>query len=170
MNPFQHKGKDFEIAYSKYADMLYRLAFSYMTHREDAEDIVQDVFTKYMCGFHLPMDEEHEKAWFVRVTINQCHDALRSRSYRNHSSLEEMVEVGADESIEDSIENRMEDSSLQELLKLLPEKYRGVVILHYLEGYSVEEVAKIMGISVSATKMRLKRSRDFLKQELEQKS
>ena len=65
MNPFQHKGKDFEIAYSKYADMLYRLAFSYMTHKEDAEDIVQDVFTKYMCGFHLPMDEEHEKAWFA---------------------------------------------------------------------------------------------------------
>ena len=68
MNPFQHKGRDFEIAYSKYADMLYRLAFSYMTHKEDAEDIVQDVFTKYMCGFHLTMDEEHEKAWFVRVT------------------------------------------------------------------------------------------------------
>lgn len=162
MNPFQHKGKDFEIAYSKYADMLYRLAFSYMTHREDAEDIVQDVFTKYMCGFHLPMDEEHEKAWFVRVTMNQCHDALRNRSYRNHSSLEEIVEIAAEE--------RTGDSGLQDILKLLPEKYRSVVILHYLEGYSVEEVAKIMGISVSATKMRLKRSRDFLKEKLEQKN
>ena len=162
MNPFQHKGRDFEIAYSKYADMLYRLAFSYMTHKEDAEDIVQDVFTKYMCGFHLTMDEEHEKAWFVRVTINQCHDALRSRSYRQHASLEDVVEVAAEEV--------QEDDGLHDLLKLIPEKYRGTVILHYLEGYSVEEVAKIMGLSVSAVKMRLKRSRDFLKEKLGQKS
>lgn len=131
MTPFRSKEQAFETAYELYADMLYRLSLSYMKQKEDAEDIVQEVFTKYFCGFHLPMSEEQEKAWFIRVTINHCHDALRKRSYRLHDSMED------------------------------------VIILHYLEGYSVEEVAKMLGLSTSATKMRLKRGREFMKKELE---
>lgn len=131
MTPFRSKEQAFETAYELYADMLYRLSLSYMKQKEDAEDIVQEVFTKYFCGFHLPMSEEQEKAWFIRVTINHCHDALRKRSYRLHDSMED------------------------------------VIILHYLEEYSVEEVAKMLGLSTSATKMRLKRGREFMKKELE---
>ena len=149
---------DFETAYSMYADMVYRLALSYMKHKEDAEDIVQEVFTKYMCGFHLPISKDHEKAWFIRVTINQCHDALRKRNYRRHDSLENVTEVGA--------EHDDMTYDLLEALKALPDKYKDVVLLHYLEGYSVEETAKILGLSVSAVKMRLKRSREFLKEKL----
>ena len=149
---------NFETAYSKYADMIYRLALSYMKHKEDAEDIVQEVFTKYMCVFHLPISKEHEKAWFIRVAINQCHDALRKRNYRKYDSLEDAMEVGIEQ------DDTMYD--LFEALKALPEKYKDVVILHYLEGYSVEETAQILGVSISAIKMRLKRSREFLKKEL----
>lgn len=158
MNPLKIGISDFETAYGMYADMLYRLAFSYMKHKEDAEDVVQEVFTKYMCGFHLPVSREHEKAWFVRVTINQCHDALRKRNYRSHSSLDDVIEVAVED-----------DDTMGEVfvaLQNLPEKYKDVVILHYLEGYSVEEVAKLLGLSVSAVKMRLKRSREFLRNEL----
>lgn len=158
MNPLKTKASDFETAYCMYADMVYRLALSYMKHKEDAEDVLQEVFTKYVCGFHLPMSREHEKAWFVRVTINQCHDALRKRSYRLHSSLEDVTEVAVE--TDDTL------SHLWEALQALPEKYRDVVVLHYLEGYSVEEAAKILGLSASAAKMRLKRSREFLKEEL----
>lgn len=159
LNPLKIGTSDFETAYGMYADMLYRLAFSYMKHKEDAEDVVQEVFTKYMCGFHLPISPEHEKAWFVRVTINQCHDALRKRNYRLHSSLEDVTEVPTE--ADDTMQ------TLSEALQNLPEKYKDVVVLHYLEGYSVEEVAKLLALSVSATKMRLKRSREFLKHELE---
>ena len=159
MNPFGNKRQEFEIAYELYADMLYRLALTYMKHREDAEDIVQEVFTKYFCGFHLPLKGEQEKAWFIRVTINQCQDALRKRSYRQHDSLEEVAEmVGGREPKTDE---------LSEVLEKLPDKYKDVIVLHYLEGYSVEEVAKILGLSASATKMRLKRAREFMKEELE---
>ena len=158
MNPLKINISDFETAYSLYADMLYRLAFSYMKHKEDAEDVVQEVFTKYMCGFHLPVNRDHEKAWFVRVTINQCHDALRKRNYRLHSSLDDVTEV--------AIENDDTANDLSVALQNLPTKYKDVVVLHYLEGYSVDEVAKLLGVSVSAIKMRLKRSREFLKREL----
>lgn len=155
-----HKNEQlFETVYSSYADMLYRLALSYLNHREDAQDVVQDVFTKYMCGLHFPMDKEHEKAWFIRVTINQCHDNLRRRKHRTHASLDEMEDC--------QVSEPEIPFMLEETLQNLPEKYRAVIILHYLEGFSVPEIAKMCGISISATKMRLLRGRDILKKELE---
>ena len=159
MNPFRNENREFENAYELYADMLYRLAVSYMKQKEDAEDVVQEVFTKYFCGLHLPMNPEQEKAWFLRVTINQCHDTLRKKGYRMHASLDEVAETAVTE----EADNR----HLYDALQKLSEKYRGVVILHYLEGYSVEEIAKILHLSVSAIKMRLKRGREFLKEALE---
>ena len=159
LDPFKNEKQEFEIAYGLYADMLYRLSFSYMKNKEDAEDVVQEVFTKYFCGIHLPMNPEQEKAWFLRVTINQCHDTLRKKQYRNHASLEEVTEVATVE--------ETDMGHLYDALQMIPEKYCGVVILHYLEGYSVVEIAKVLQISQSAVKMRLKRGREFLKEELE---
>lgn len=159
MNPFKNEKQEFETVYGLYADMLYRLSFSYMKNKEDAEDVVQEVFTKYFCGLHLPMSSEQEKAWFLRVTINQCHDTLRKKGYRMHASLDEVAEV--------AVADETDTSHLQDALQKLPEKYRGVVILHYLEGYSVEEIANVLKLSGSAVKMRLKRGREFLKEELE---
>ena len=161
MTPFRSKEQEFETIYELYADMLYRLALSYMKQKEDAEDIVQDVFTKYFCGFHLPLSGEQEKAWFIRVTINQCHDALRKRSYRLHDSVEDVAEVAG--------ATMDEPDELFDVLQNIPDKYKDVIILHYLEGYSVEEITKMLGISASATKMRLKRGREFLKNQLERK-
>ena len=158
MGLFQKNEQAFETVYSSYADMLYRLALSYLNHREDAQDVVQDVFTKYMCGIHLPMDKEHEKAWFIRVTINQCHDHLRRQKHRTHEALDEITEQPGKE---DEI-----PFMLQETLQSIPEKYRTVIILHYLEGFSVQEISKLCKISVSATKMRLMRGRELLKEEL----
>lgn len=159
MNLFKDRNQEFETAYGLYADMLYRLSFSYMKNKEDAEDVVQEVFTKYFCGLHFPMNSEQEKAWFLRVTINQCHDTLRKKKYRMHASLEDAKEVA---NVEET-----DTAHLYDALQKLPEKYRGVVLLHYLEGYSVVEIATILQLSESAVKMRLKRGREFLKEELE---
>ena len=156
---FKNEKQEFETAYSLYADMLYRLSFSYLKNKEDAEDVVQEVFIKYFNGLHLAQNTEQQKAWFIRVTINQCKDALRRKSYRVHASLDEVEEV--------AIEEGTDTGHLYDVLQKLPEKNRGVVILHYLEGYSIEEIAKIFQLSTSAVKMRLKRSREFLKEELE---
>lgn len=159
MHSFKNSKTKFETAYSMYADMIYRVSFSYMKNKEDAEDVLQEVFTKYFCTLHFPMNPEQEKAWFLRVTINQCHDNLRKKRYRLHATLEEVQDIGV--IVED------DTGHLHEALQKLPEKYRGVIILHYLEGYTVEEIAKIMQLSTSAVKMRLKRGRGFLKEELE---
>lgn len=143
-----------ETAYDKYADMLYRLAFSHLRRREDAEDAVQDVFTKYMNTSPRFTDDEHERAWLVRVTVNRCHDMLRRGKVREHDSLDDISEIPDEE------EN---SSGVLQAVFALPEKYKTAITLHYLEGFSVEEISSMLGISLSAVKMRLSRGREILK-------
>lgn len=142
-------------AYDKYADMLYRIALSHTQSREDAEDAVHDVFTKYLSISSHFSDDAHERAFFIRATVNRCHDLLRRNKIREHDSLDDITEIPL-----------VENNEQQELLKslaTLPEKYKTVIVLHYLEGFSVQEVSKMLGISLSATKMRLSRGRELLK-------
>ena len=143
---------DFERVYDQYADMLYRLALSYLNSSFDAQDVLQDVFLRYLKKAPRFNDEDHKCAWLVRVTINRCHDFLRSK--KNHLSLEEAAELPFDK--------KEMPLGLFEQLGLLPEKYRTVIILHYLEGYSVKEVSFMLQLSLSAVKMRLLRGKKIL--------
>ncbi len=146
----------FEIAYNKYADILYRIALSHMSHREDAEDVVQDVFIKYVQSSIEFSDDEHEKAWLIRVTVNRCRDLLRRRTIRRYVTFDEIEEIAEEDGTED-------ESGVISLVSSLPDKYKSVMVLHYLEGYSVEKTASILGLSLSAAKMRLSRGREMLK-------
>ncbi|MBE6700548.1 MAG: RNA polymerase sigma factor [Ruminococcaceae bacterium] len=147
--------EQFEHIYSKYCDTLYRLALSHLLNKEDAEDAVHDVFVKYINSpFHF-FGEEHEKAWFIRVTINHCHDMRRKRKVRSHSPLDEAHEIAVESGVGEFTESVFN----------LEDTYKTPILLHYYEGYSVEETARIMRISVSAVKMRLKRAREKLKSE-----
>lgn len=145
----------FEITYDKYADMLYRIALSHTQSREDAEDAVHDVFIKYIMISSRFSDDEHERAFLIRATINRCHDILRRNKIREHDSLEDITNLLSEES--------KEPLELFSVLSMLSEKYRTVIILHYLEGFSVEEISKMLRLSPSATKMRLSRGRKLLK-------
>ena len=147
-----------QTAYDTYADLLYRLALSHLQHHEDALDAVQDVFVKLVSSQKRFRDREHERAWLIRVTINRCHDLARRRSIRAHASLDELENI-ADET------DHLRPAVLQ-AVDSLDEKYKSAVILHYLEGFSVEETAFNLGLSVSAVKMRLSRARDMLKTQL----
>lgn len=145
---------DFEKIYDSYAPMLYRLALSNTTSREDAEDVVQDVFCKLMDHLDTFSNESHMRAWLVRVTINQSHDVIRRNGVRQYQQLDEMAE---------QLSKEDELPEIYEHLKQLPGKYRSVLVLHYLEGYNVREIAGMLRLTQSAIKMRLSRGRDLLK-------
>ena len=154
-------GKDrFETAYTNYADAMYRIALSHMTRREDAEDVVHDVFIKDMQASPSFADDDHERAWLIRVTVNRCRDLLRRRAIRRYVGFDEIEEIPAEE-------ESYEGQGVVSMVSTLPEKYRSVMVLHYLEGYSVEECANILELSVSAVKMRLSRGREMLKKTIE---
>ncbi len=148
-----------EAAYTTYADLLYRLALSHLAHPEDAMDAVQDVFLKYASSPPSFRDTEHERAWFIRVTINRCHDLQRRRNIRRHEPLEDHTDT-PDKT------DRLRPTVL-EAVDTLPASLRDAVVLHYLEGFSVEETARILRLSVSAVKMRLSRARESLRSTFE---
>jgi RNA polymerase sigma-70 factor (ECF subfamily) len=86
--------------------------------------------------------------------VNHCRDLLRKKKYRNHLSLDEVHHLKTEEA---------EENGVLEVLDKLSERYKAVIILHYLEGYSIDEISFMLGISASAVKMRLSRGRDLLK-------
>lgn len=153
--------KQLNDVYDKYADMLYHLALSHLQSKEDAEDVVQEVFCKYYVKTPDFTDATHEKAWFLRVTVNQCHDLLRHRNIRKYTPLHEIGEIAGQTGIQD--EGALD---VMHLLSFLPEKLRIVVILHYLEELSVEETASALRLGKSAVKMRLSRARTLLQDKL----
>lgn len=148
---------DIETAYDIYSDILYRVALSHLQNDEDAQDVVQDVFIKYINSSPVFRDSDHEKAWFIRTVINRCHDLLRYKKIRNHITLDEISEITSD-----TAENNLHHEVFS-VLSQLDEKYKSVILLHYLEGFSIKEVSSILKISESNVKMRLVRGREMMK-------
>ena len=148
--------------YEKYADMLFRIALSQLGNSEDAMDAVHDVYLRYFDTLVSFRDAEHERAWFIRTTVNRCHDIQRHKRIRSHPSLEEISDAAVAE-----IDISEAAQQLGRALASIPEKYRIAVTLHHLEGFSVEETAAILKIGVSAVKMRLSRGRDMIKNYIE---
>ena len=149
---------DIETIYHTYADTLYRVAYSYMKNDHDALDIVQNVFYKYYKKSPLFLNEKHRKAYLIKMVVNECKDLWKKQ---NRIHLEnEMIEQAKDEY------SHYQALAFHDLLDSLDEKYRIVVVLYYLEELSVNEIANILSLSTSAIKMRLKKAKELLKQEI----
>lgn len=144
-----------EILIERYQKSLYAAAFNICQNADDANDVVQDTLIQYHTSTKQFHDEEHLKAWLLRVAINQAKDLTRSFWRKNKISLEEYTDTIPFTS--------PENSELFEEVMHLPQKYRIVIHLHYYEDLSVKEIAEILGTGESAVKMRLSRGRDLLR-------
>lgn len=142
-------------AIEKYADTVRRICLIHLKNYADTEDIFQNVFLKYALSFAVFENYEHEKAWFVRVTINACKDLLKSFFRTKTVSLDEVIEQ-ADIPDDDNKE-------VLEAVLALPEKYRKVIYLHYYESYSAPEIGKILNKSVNTIYTYLNRGKQLLK-------
>lgn len=137
-----------------YGNMLFRVCLITLGNASDAEDAVQEILIKYLKKAPAFEDAEHEKAWLIRVATNQCRDMLRFRSRHPVINIEEINEFTGEKS----------DSGIMEALMTLPDKFRTVLLLHYVEEYSVREIASIIGKTASAIKMRLQKGRKLLRE------
>lgn len=148
----------FESKYGQYKDTLFRIAFTYLKNIEDCEDVLQEVFIKYMGSLSKFSSDEHEKRWLIRATINMCKNHLNLFWNKNRVQADSLEMFGVSSG---------EERVLDEVLAL-PDKYKAVIYLHYIEGYKVEEIAGILKIGGSAVKMRLKKGRELLRMEYEE--
>lgn len=141
---------------STYADTLLRLCFTYLGSVQDAEDIVQTVYLKLLVSGPEFQSPEHEKAWLIRTAVNACKDELRAFR-RRAVPLDVIPEKTAPE---------IPASPVLDSVMALPDKYRGVIYLFYYEGYSIREIAGLLGRSETAVAAQLSRGRRKLRKML----
>lgn len=160
----------FEKVMEFYMPMVYRIAFSRLGNRDDAEDITQDVFLRYFKANVTFESEEHRKAWLIRCTVNCTKTLVTSAWFRHRASDAGLENMGEEETesgfsdltaeYTDQIERR---NVVMDAVMQLPQKYRTVIHLFYFEDMSIAEISKALGDKESTIKSRLSRARDMLK-------
>lgn len=143
-------------AVEKYSSMLLRLAMTRLSSTADAEDTVQEVFIRLMTKAPNFKDEEHEKAWLIRTTLNYAIN-LRKSAACKIVPLDDALPVV-----------QPEQYDLLSAVRSLPDKYSAVIHLHYYEGYSLKEISKLLGLPVATVGTRLTRGREKLRQLLKE--
>ena len=136
----------------KYENLLYRAALTITQNREDALDMVQETFIKWITSRPDFQSDEHEKAWLLRVVMNLSRNLVTSAAHRLSCELLDIYPA----------EDEEEQGVLEEVMKL-PESYREAIFLYYYEGYSTAEIAQILNENVSTVRTRLARGREKLK-------
>lgn len=143
-----------------YSSMVYKIAFANLKNRDNADDIFQDVFLKYMQN-KKPFDsEEHRKAWLIRVTVNCCKTFFTS-PWNKGVGLDDIGDIPAEE------DRTSSGNELMEKVLSLPPKLKNVILLFYYENMSVKEIAHALKTTEGSIKTRLNRARNLLKEELE---
>lgn len=148
--------EEFARALELYGDMVYRVAFSALGRREDAEDAAQEALLKLWRTDRVFQSEEHRRFWLIRVTVNECRRAMRW--YRRNLAVEEVPERAPEEP----------ENGLLETVMELPEKLRTAAYLFYYEGYSTREIARLVSCPEATVRSRLSRARERLRELLKE--
>lgn len=149
------------------SDMVYRLAFSMVKSVQDAEDVHQEVFIRYIRTNPLFESREHERAWFIRVTTNLCKNLWKSAWRQKMVSMDSLEETqDGNAYVQQSLNE--DEELLVETVKRLPFKYRMVVHLFYYEEMSLEEIAQALNLKSSNVRTRLTRARKMLREWLKE--
>ena len=145
-------------AIERHADTVRRLCMIHLKNYADTEDIFQTVFLKYVLSSVSFENEEHERAWFIRVTINACKDLLKN-FFRSHT-------VSIDEILEQPAEIQQDNREVLEAVLSLPSRYRDVVYLYYYEEYTAPQISEILGKKVNTIYTLLNRAKKILREKL----
>lgn len=156
-----------QLKIDEYAGMLYKLAFFQLKNYQDAEDVVQETFYQYIKTAPVFVSREHEKAWFMKVTLNGCRKIFRCAWYRHRDSLP-VPELSSESNMERLV---LEKERRQEVLQAvfsLPGRYREVLHLFYFEDLSIRQIAEVTGRKESTVTSQLTRGRELLKKKLKE--
>ncbi|MBK3493907.1 sigma-70 family RNA polymerase sigma factor [Viridibacillus sp. YIM B01967] len=149
-----------------YSDYLLRVSYVYVKDEQLAEEIIQDVFLKFYQTQHQYREDASLKTYLVKMTINRCHDYLRSWKNKRFILLEKVQLIGKSHTVEKIYIEKQERMELTNVVLKLPVIYREVILLYYYEDYTTSDIAQLLEISHSTIKSRLQRARKELQKQL----
>ena len=151
--------EDFRELMQRYQGSVFRLAYRITNSREEADDVAQESFVLVYRSLRGYREEGRLWPWIRRITVNCC----LKRLARQHSdeTLDEVPDVAADP-VEEQVLARLELDEVRGAISRLPDPYRTVIVLRYLEEMSHSEIAEVVGDSVAAVQVRLHRARKAL--------
>ena len=150
------KNKYLEKMIEKYSDMVYRLALTRTKSKENSEDVYQEVFLRLSKKLPNFENEEHEKAWLIRVTINCSKNLLNTGFFKYTTDMKEEIPF-----------ETKERHDIYYAVQELPLKYRTIIHLYYYENYKINEISKLLKTNDNTIKTRLARAREKLKEKIE---
>ncbi len=140
-------------------ESLYRVAKTLLYNDADCADAISETIVRAFAKLHTLRQDGYAKTWLTKILINECYAIMRK---------EKKIVYLEDFPQEEQSGEREDYSELYEALSHLSEETRITVTLYYMEGYGVKEIARLLGISESAVKSRLKRARERLRDEMEE--
>lgn len=148
-------------AFDTYGGLVLRTAYCCTGSYSESEDIAQDVFLTLHEKNKSFSDDEHLKAWLLRVTINKCRDLKKSMFFSRRTAIEDVPAAAV--TVDDTCKRE-----LKEAVAALPEKYSTVLFLYYYEGYSIKEISALLGKREATVGSLLRRGREKLRLEIEE--
>ena len=157
LNPFRNEKQKFEIAYGLYADMLYRLSFSYMKNKEDAEDVVSEAVFDMYKGIHKLKDLTAYRAWAMKILNVKCSIKMKEYYINRTEDIEELD----CQSLENVESGSVLRADIKKALGILSDEEKTIVLCSAVAGMSSDEISEM--INLNSNTIRSKLSRALLK-------
>lgn len=162
------KSSEFKLLVMPYSSRLYRMAFRLMGSREEAEDIVQEVYVKLWGMRNELKNYKSIEALSIRITRNLCLDHLRRKKVNQEAlKIEKLKDSAHSATPADQLEKKEEAKMVHALIAALPEPQRSLVHLRHLEGKEYEEIAEMVNMNVNAIRVSISRARKQMREMLE---
>lgn len=158
--------QDFSEIVLRYQKLIYNVVYQLVFDKQEVNDIAQEVFIKIYKNLHLYDSKYKFSTWAAHIASNVCIDRMRKK---NHTilPLEELPEINEKgKTPEDEYIHKEKNEELNEIVNRLPQKYRVPIILFYKNGFTYEEMTKILKEPLSIIKNRIYRARIMIKDEL----
>ena len=158
-----------------YQHKLYQVCYRMLASKEEAEDITQEAFVRAYINLHSFDQKRKFSTWIYRIATNLCIDRIRKKKpdyyldaeVAGTEGLDMYSQIAADEQLpEETLEQMELQERIQYEISRLPDKYRAVIVLKYIEELSLQEISEILEMPLGAVKTRIHRGREALRKQL----
>ncbi len=148
----------FETLYQKYANDVLRVSYFYLGDHQQAEDVTQEVFMRLLTKTPY-LEEGKEKSWLLKVALNRCRDLWRNAWVKRVVLGSKQLDIAQ---VDDQMDEKFERQELLKNINQLPPVFKEVILLHYYQGYGIQEIANLLSVPEGTISSRLSRARKKL--------